>query len=56
MPEEEFWKTSPRKLNALLELHARLNGAGDEEVEESKQRKGTDTKKTGYIDQVLPFM
>jgi hypothetical protein len=37
MPEEKFWRTTPRKLQALLSAHIRAN---DPEQAEKKPSKG----------------
>ena len=42
MSEEEFWRTTPRELNALVKVHIEVNTP-------KKKKKGI----TGYIDQVL---
>jgi len=44
MDEEKFWKTTPRKLSALLKVHAKVNSAPE---------KGDDD--FAYIDE-LDFM
>lgn len=41
----------PRKLSALLDVHVRIKGGGEDEKPDEKE---ADTKK-GYIDQVLAF-
>jgi hypothetical protein len=41
--EKYFWRMTPRKLNELLKVHYRLNGAGP--------KKGA--AKQGFIDQVM---
>lgn len=56
LSEEEFWKLYPRKLGALLEVHAYINGAGkDEETDKSKLKEKPKVNK-GYIDQAIPFI
>jgi hypothetical protein len=47
MPEKEFWRCTPRKLNSLLAVHAVVNGGKDEDLNRGEQPK--------YIDEVLPF-
>jgi len=42
MPEREFWRCSPRKLYALLDVHTEMVGGG-------KKKK----PKMGFIDQVI---
>jgi hypothetical protein len=41
--EKMFWRMTPRKMNELLKVHYRLNGAG----------KDKNTPKQGFIDQVM---
>ena len=36
MSEEQFWRTTPRKLFALLEIHNKLNSY-DEEEQKAKE-------------------
>jgi hypothetical protein len=36
MEEREFWKTIPRKLFALLEVHNNLNTANPEDAEQAE--------------------
>lgn len=43
--DREFWKLTPRKLNALIRIHA--------EVRDPKNNKNEGTGKPGYIDQVM---
>lgn len=44
MPEEKFWKCTPRKLAALMDMYNKLNGGGNSE----------DTKKqVRFIDEVM---
>jgi len=42
MSEKEFWRCSPRKLYALLDVHSEIHGG-------EKKKK----PKMGFIDQVL---
>jgi len=44
IPEEKFWKMTPRTLFALAQVHKEVNGVADE---------STAPQKTYYIDQVL---
>lgn len=46
-PEREFWRMVPKKLNALLSVHARINNPEDEDEE------GNTKQQTGFIDQVM---
>lgn len=46
-PEKLFWRTTPRKLNALTKAHTAMNPTGDESGSTGSQ------PKMGYIDQVL---
>jgi hypothetical protein len=39
MPEESFWRTTPRKLHALLDAHIRANDP--EQAEKMKPNKGS---------------
>lgn len=41
--EKEFWKMTPRKLNALSDLHIKIN---------ANDKKGTNPR-PGYIDQIM---
>lgn len=36
MSEEQFWRTTPRKLFALLEVHNKLNSYDEEEQKEKE--------------------
>jgi hypothetical protein len=36
MTEEEFWKCTPRKLFALLEVHDEVNGSAEEHGQNGK--------------------
>lgn len=54
MSEEKFWNCTPRKLNALLKVHAIVNGGDDEDTKPTP--KGQQKSKVQYIDQVLPFI
>ncbi|MDT8718982.1 hypothetical protein IAI10_20215 [Clostridium sp. 19966] len=38
--EESFWKSTPKKLNALYEIHCEVNGIKNEEEK-------------GYIDDII---
>ncbi|WP_327866268.1 hypothetical protein [Aneurinibacillus aneurinilyticus] len=44
MEERTFWRCTPRKLLALLEVHRRVNG-GEDRVKDQVRK--------GFIDQVL---
>ena len=44
--EKEFWESTPREINALFKIHAKINT-----VSGSSKRKNTVVD--GYIDQVL---
>ena len=43
IPEEKFWRTSPRKLMALVSVHINLHS--DKDNEESKKSNSKDTIK-----------
>lgn len=43
--EKQFWRMSPRKLNALVKAHVRLNNPDESEKQEKP--------KMGYIDQIF---
>lgn len=45
MSEESFWRSTPRKTNALFKIHRRVNGWDKDDEEE----------KVYFIDQV-PFL
>lgn len=47
LTEEEFWKSTPRKIGALWRIHAKFNGWKFKEENEQEERL--------YIDQV-PFL
>lgn len=47
MSEAKFWRTTPRKLNALAKVHSDLNSSGADEDDKC------DTASTGYIDQIF---
>lgn len=49
MPEERFWKTTPRKLVALAEVHAEANRVRD--TEDSPPL--SEVKPRVFIDQLL---
>lgn len=42
--ERQFWRMTPRKLNALVAAHVEANGGSEEKQNEPKQ---------GFIDQVI---
>lgn len=42
MPEEQFWKCTPLKLNELFRIHKQVEG-----IESEKE------KNEGYIDEIL---
>jgi hypothetical protein len=44
--ERQFWKMSPRKLNALVKIHIKMNSS-DEDGE------SPETTKQGFIDQIF---
>jgi hypothetical protein len=44
--ERQFWKMSPRKLNALVKAHIMINNPDEQEERASN-------KPTGYIDQIF---
>ncbi|MND38190.1 hypothetical protein D3C81_323970 [compost metagenome] len=44
MPEKSFWRSTPKKLAALAEVHVRLNGG---------EKSDTNKRPRGYIDQVM---
>lgn len=46
-PEIQFWRMTPRKLNALTRAHIAMNPSG-----ETKSKMGGDVK-PGFIDQVF---
>lgn len=46
--EGAFWRMTPRKFNALLEAHARINNP-----EGDGSAKAADKPQTGFIDQVI---
>lgn len=53
--EAAFWKMTPRKLRALVDVHAEINGAKDDEQEHSRPRTPAHNRpKVGFIDQVIP--
>jgi len=45
MPEQAFWKCTPRKLIALIDVHVKING-GDSKKEKAQP-------KQGFIDHVI---
>jgi hypothetical protein len=45
MSEEKFWKTTPRKLNALLKIHMEVQG--------SEGGSSDNRVKPGFIDQEM---
>jgi len=50
-----FWRTNPRKFDALCRVHAKLNGPADEK--EKKQDTPANTlvgEPTVFIDQLIP--
>lgn len=55
MSERQFWRTTPRKFFALLQVHADLNDK--ESIKARRARRGMPTSnhwgKLGYIDQVM---
>ncbi|MGF7046402.1 hypothetical protein J2T13_000878 [Paenibacillus sp. DS2015] len=46
MSEAGFWRCTPKKLFALLEIHQKVNGLGEAETEEP-------THSAAYIDQFI---
>jgi hypothetical protein len=48
MPEEKFWTTTPRTLNALAKVHRDINSPPKE-----SSGSATPGQKKGFIDQVL---
>jgi hypothetical protein len=44
--ERQFWKMSPRKLNALVKVHIKMNNSDEDEDSPEKT-------KHGFIDQVF---
>jgi hypothetical protein len=51
MSETQFWKTTPRKLNALLMVHKDVNTPESEKKNSKKKASG----QKQYIDNVLSF-
>lgn len=49
MSEAKFWRTTPRKLNALVRAHIKMNPSGDNQG--SSPKKGQASQ--GYIDQII---
>jgi hypothetical protein len=47
MSEGKLWRTTPRKFQALLAVHAELNDSKD-----SENKKGNESH-MGYIDQII---
>lgn len=46
MDEDKFWNTTPRKLDALLKVHIKVNGG---------EENGPKGEKVQYVDEVLPL-
>lgn len=44
--ERQFWKMTPKKLNALVNIYVMVNGGEDDGAKAS-------TQKQGFIDQVM---
>lgn len=53
MEPKVFWKTTPRKFNALCKMHAKVNST---EGEHPKHTKGSKTKKSVPIGQPDTFV
>lgn len=50
MSEEAFWRSTPKKINALYRIHRHFNG-----WDQDKDEHGNDDEKVYTIDQV-PFL
>lgn len=55
MSERQFWRTTPRKLFALLRVHADLNSVETAKARKAKRGRNTPSNwgNFGYIDQIF---